>query len=432
MFNNIFRTVFVKIFAALVSFAIILLNAKYIGAEGVGVISIIILDISLIALLSGIIAGPAVVYYTSRKLISQLYLSSFIWIVFVIAFILIFNKILNNYPEVQNYIFPESYFRDILILSVIQSFIGLNLSILLGKEKIKSHNIINSLQFFVLILSVIYYFYFQKNHSVQAYLNSYYFAVVSSLAISSMLVIKEALKESFSLKISSTFKDVFKYGMFSQPASILQLLNYRIPYYFLSKYVGLNQLGIYSTANQVSEGLWIFSKSVSLVQYSKISNTNDKKYNIDLSIKLLKLSILITLIPILILVSIPEKAILYALGNNDFEGIKNVIYFLSPGILALVIKMILAHYFAGIGKPKFNMYASGFSLIIAIISSLILIPKFGINGAAITATITYISGAAIEFYYFRKSTACGYKILIISKSDIKYAFNFILHYFKVK
>jgi O-antigen/teichoic acid export membrane protein len=422
----------VKVLAAFISFAIVILNAKHIGAEGVGEISLIILNITILVLFSGIIAGPALVYFTPRKKLSELSIISTIWILIIMILAYFANQLLQNFPETHRAIIPRNQFNNILALSFIQSFYSVNMGIILGKEKIKTHNAITSVQFVVLLLALLIHFYILQNKSVEAYINSYYLAIIIPTFISFSIIVKKIFAEGFSINLRKTSKEMFIYGIFSQPASIIQILNYRIPYYFLSKSLGLNKLGIFTTANQISEGLWIFSKSVAMVQYSKIANTNNKESNIILTLKLLKFTVLITLLPLFILILIPEKAYLFIIGNNEFEGLKQVIYYLSPGIIFMTINTILAHYFSGIGKPKYNMYISALSLIFAIISGIILIPKYGLIGGGITASITYTSGALAAVILFIYKTKTKAKDFALSTHDIQFSINFIKNLIKNK
>jgi len=421
---------FVKVLAAFISFAIVILNAKHIGAEGVGEISLIILNITIIVLFSGIIAGPALVYFTPRKKISELLIISTAWILIIMILAYFGNEFLQKYPETHRAIIPPNQFNNILFISFIQSIYSLNMGIILGKEEIKTHNAITSVQFIVLFLTLIIHFYILELKTVESYINAYYLAVIISAIISFYLIIKQMFAEGIELNLRKTSKEMFIYGIFSQPASILQILNYRIPYYFLSKTLGLNKLGIFTTANQISEGLWIFSKSVAMVQYSKIANTDNKKSNIELTLKLLKFTILITLFPLIILMLIPESTYLFIIGNNEFEGLKQIIYYLSPGIIFMTVNTIFAHYFSGIGKPKYNMYISALSLIFAIISGLIFIPKYGLIGGGITASITYISGALAAVLLFVYKTKTKAKDFLLNTNDLKFSINFFKNIIK--
>ena len=71
--------------------------------------------------------------------------------------------------------------------------------------------------------------------------------------------------------------------------------------------MALIRIGIYSAALQVSESLWQFARSVSIVQYAKVSNLDDKEKGMRISMLLAKLNYAVTAVGIIVLLIIPEK-----------------------------------------------------------------------------------------------------------------------------
>lgn len=103
-----------------------------------------------------------------------------------------------------------------------------------------------------------------------------------------------------------------------------------------------------------------------------------------------------------------------------FAGIilKQKIYFEGLNIVPVIL---LANLFSGIysnlavwykltDKTKYGMYISIFGGVLTIISLLILIPSFGILGAAYATLFTYFSMALISWYFGRKFYTIPYEI----------------------
>ena len=178
-----------------------------------------------------------------------------------------------------------------------------------------------------------------------------------------------------------------------------------MPYYFLKAYFPVgNRLGVFTVGTQLSEGLWIVGKSVSMVQYSKISNTNDKKFNSVLTVSLLKFAVIVTTLLIIALLLIPVDIYISIFHFSAFGQVKEVILYLSPGIIALSGNMILSHYLSGTGKPHYNMITSFVGLVIITITGYYLISLWGLSGAAFAASITYITTFFLSaFFYFSQS-----------------------------
>jgi O-antigen/teichoic acid export membrane protein len=58
--------------------------------------------------------------------------------------------------------------------------------------------------------------------------------------------------------------------------------------------------------------------------------------------------------------------------------------------MAMTVNYSYSNYFSSIGKPLVGAYIFISGLIINIVLNLVLIPKIGISGAAISSSITYV------------------------------------------
>jgi O-antigen/teichoic acid export membrane protein len=196
------------------------------------------------------------------------------------------------------------------------------------------------------------------------------------------------------------------------------MLNKRLGYYFISKTLGLSSVGVYSSGAQLAEGLRLIGQSIALVQMSAISNSNDKDFAKQLTLQLLKLSFILTFSGVLILNLIPATWYGMIFGR-DFQDIKTIILCLSPGVLALAANAVFSHFFSGSGIPAFNLKASFAGFIVSLLALLLLIPFIGMNGAAISASLAYMTAIIYQWFVFRKLTKSSLHDLIIRVKDIR-------------
>jgi len=92
---------------------------------------------------------------------------------------------------------------------------------------------------------------------------------------------------------------------------------------------------------------------------------------------------------------------------------------LLPGIVGLAINKVLCSGFSGLGKPEFGTYTVTCSSIATIILDLLLIPKMGINGAAIASSIAYIVSAISGVVIFTRLSGIGMgKLLFVKRQDL--------------
>jgi O-antigen/teichoic acid export membrane protein len=202
-------------------------------------------------------------------------------------------------------------------------------------------------------------------------------------------------------------------------------MSFRLSYYFLELYHGEASVGIYSNGIQIMESIWLISKSISMVQYARIANTEDNKYSQVLSVRLLKASFIVSLVCIVPLVLLPEAFYLWLFGEG-FSGVKEVIWILAPGVLVYNISLILGHYFSGIGKYYVNTIASSAGLVVSLILFVMLIPAYVEAGAGIAASISYLVTSLVVLIFFVRESKMGSEFFTISNDD----FNLIRGFFK--
>lgn len=427
MFNKILSTTATRFLATIISFLIVVMNSRTIGPEGIGTIGIILLDVSILTTFSNIFGGPSLVYFTPRRQLKSLFIISFFSsVIGALAVVFIYGLTEVFYFD-SSILIPDGFFIHILFMTFIQTFLSNNLNILLGKEKIYIHNLLSIFQVFVLFISLSVLYFYQGGLTINSWLIAWYLSQFLPLLISLYLIFR-LLKISGGAYLLDfkLIKEISRFGLLLQMASIVQLLNYRLPYYLLNKFFpATTQLGVFTVGTQLSEGVLIIGKSVSMVQYSKISNSIDISKNGKLSVQLLKFSLLTSVLIIVILLIFPEDFYVFLFSFQVFSSIKDIVFWLSPGIIAVTANMIFSHYLSGIGNPQINLRVSIIGLIVIIVAGIPLISSFGFIGAAISTSLSYIISSILSFYYFKKYSKIKYTDLVFNKEDYFFVINLL-------
>jgi len=131
---------------------------------------------------------------------------------------------------------------------------------------------------------------------------------------------------------------------------------------------------------------------------------------------------MITLLAIIALLIVPQSVISFILGG-EFSTIKSLFFFLAPGVFFMSISTIFSHYFAGLALYKYNFRTSGFGLILSLVLSILLIPLFNLQGAAIATSIVFAGQTLFQITLFKKETEMSWGAIverfIASSSKIK-------------
>ncbi|MCX6231710.1 MAG: polysaccharide biosynthesis C-terminal domain-containing protein [Bacteroidetes bacterium] len=411
MINKILNTFSIKFLSAICNLLIAVLVSRYLGKFGKGEQSIVLTTISLILIFVNIAGGATLVFLTPRYNLRKLITLSYIWSLFVALifyFILSFTKIVN----------PE-FIGHICLLSLIISFAAINANILLGKEKVNTSNFVNLVQPVITLLALFFFFIIVAKIDVMAYINALYMAYLFSFILS-IVLLKNAKNKQ--LIKNDSWKDtlfaMFSLGFYNQISHIISLLNARLSYYLLDKYYGAGQLGIYSNGVSLTEAVWMVSGSMAMVQYAHIVNATDNKTSQQLTAKLTKISLLISLLIMIFMVLLPSEFYSFVFGK-EFVNINIIMLFLAPGVILWNFLLLIGHYFSGTGKFYIGVKASSVGLIVTLLLSFWLIPRFGFYGAAVVTSISYIFTSMVVVYYFKKESGLGLYDLIPNVKDIK-------------
>lgn len=409
MFKKVAGTFGTKLTIALCNLLILTLNSRFLGAEGLGTIALIILAISFTLLLNEFAGGGALVYLSSRIELKKLISSTYLWNILIAAcsgFILLLIPIV-----------PYPYILAVVSLSLIQGFSTINNHILLGNGEIKAHNISSLIQALTTLLGLILLLLFYK-HSVESYLLALFISSITSFIYSGIILLKKYTFWTLNEQKDKHWKVLFRFGSINQLANISQLLNQRIVYYFIDSFLGRATLGMFSAATQIAESVWVIGRSIATVQYSEISKLNDARKASTISLSLIKVSLSLSALATGFLLLLPNEFFNWLLGNKfELEGI---IATLSLGIIAMSGSFTLSHHFAGLGKPEYNALASFLGLLIILLSGYFLITEqLQIYGAGLANSISYVAIFLFQSFLFIRENKLSLLDLLPNSKDIE-------------
>lgn len=383
MIRKILHTIFTKFSSAGLGFLTIILISQILGVEAKGEQAIMVYNINLLLMLFTLIGNSTLIYLTPRKDFSNLIIPSFLWIVITAILVSLF------FPNIC------------VFIAVLAAISEINQFLLLGKQKISQANILKLIYPLISFSYILILWLFNRFTSVEDFITAMLIAYIASFFYGIFALRDEYknLKLISKQELTSSFKTLFSLGVTKQIGYIAQSMNYRLCFYILGFYCGETLVGIYSNAVSLSEAVMLFGSSLALVQYSSLSNNEDDSSSKQFSWKMSKINGIFTAGALLVLCLLPSEVYSFVFGKG-FEEISQAIRILSIGILPLSIASNFTQYFYAKGNFKISTVASLIGLAVTIIAGLILIPKYQLQGAALTATLSYFTTFAIEFYFF--------------------------------
>jgi O-antigen/teichoic acid export membrane protein len=395
-----------------INLLIAVILSQYLGPEGKGIQSLIITTITFVLVFANLVGGATLVYLVPRHSASLLILPSYAWTI-LIALASYF--ILLLFPVVE-----PSFIIHICILSVLNSISAINTSILTGKEKISTANLVSLVQPIVLIISMFTLFTLTEKPGIGEYIIALYLAFGISALISFGYYHKHCGRIGIyrMAEYRVIIIEMIRFGILNQVAHITQMLSFRLSFYVLDRYHGEAAVGVYSNGISLAESIWLISKSISLVQYARISNIENRAEAALLTVRLIKFSFFASLFLLIPLMVLPVSFYTWIFGEG-FSETRLVIRTLAAGVLVYNFSILAGHYFSGTGRYQVNAVSSSLGLIASIILYFTLIPEFGLAGAGWATSLSYLITTIILMILFNKENKGWYRELIPSGKDFR-------------
>lgn len=407
MLKKITGTIASRLFIAVMNLLLTVQAGHALGASGLGIISLVVLGITLVMLPANLIGGGALVYLVPRRPLAELLRPAYAWA--LISCMLAYVALLA-FPVV-----PAGFELHVCALAFIQALYTIHFGVLAGQQRIRAHNIVSSVHAAVLLLAFTWLLHTSAHADAMDYVHASYVAF-GLTAVLSAAAIRWKSGPPMSERHDS-LRTLLRQGLYVQGANGAQLLNYRLAYWFIEHFRGNAALGIYSVGNQLAESAWLAPRSLGLVLVSKVSNIAHDGEQRWLTLIIARLAIAMALSVVLVLWLLPDAVFSWAFGK-EIIGLRPILLLLSPGIIAMAVSQAFSHYFSGTGRNVHNLIGSGLGMLVSVVCGLYLVPRFGLKGAAATASLAYGTSILYQLIVFMRGGRSRWSDLLPGREDL--------------
>ena len=400
MLKKILGTGAARAVNVLTQLATLIMGTKFLGAAEWGKAFIAQTDITFLLIGIELIAGSGLVYFTPRKKLATLLTLSYGWIAFMMLIYIVLFNLLHLFPWVYK-IIPQYYSTIILTMTFVYSLHEFNLNHFLGKERVATYNWLFLIQILTQVTMMAVFIFVLDLRTAKALLYSQLCGYSLATLVGWMLLIPSLKREGHD-PLKDSLKEMLHYGAFLQLSTLVTTLNKRLSLYLLKTHCDERSIGVYALGTQVTEGVNIIGQSIGLVEFSSLSNTEKEERASQLTLRLMKIAVLLTIAALLVIGLLPSSFFEW-LFSGEFGNIRLIILLMAPGVVFLSAHTVLYNYFSGTGQPKHNLYASLIGLAVTLVAALVLIPWLGICGAAVTSSLAYMSMFVYQWLVFRRS-----------------------------
>ncbi|MDD2889357.1 MAG: oligosaccharide flippase family protein [bacterium] len=374
--------------------------ARVLGPEGKGALKLLILVPSMIVGFGTMGIEIANIYFIGQKKYDiQLLMGNTIVVTIVMSVIIMilypifiphFFSVLK--VDVPYYLKLLTYF--IVPLGLLGTFLS---SFLLGLQRIVIRSIIDIIRSVSLLLFIIIcIFVFHAGlHSILI-INIF----ISLLPVGLMFLVLKDVVKIFPSYDKEAFKSVFCFGIKGYVGNVTHYFNIRLDLFLVAFFLGPKEVGIYSVAVGLGELIWYIPSAISTVMFPAIANSTMGASKV-LAINTVQ-KLFIPFIIIGLGIAVFGKFFIHFLYGEQFITAYPALVLLLPGILIMGICGPFWDYITGIGKIEYNLLTAPLSLGVTVALDIILIPKFGIVGAAIASSCAYIVATLVIIYLYLK------------------------------
>jgi stage V sporulation protein B len=407
----------VQILGLAATIALTILVTRVTGAQGKGLYTLVALVVSLVTLASSLGIAWASIHYIGRGtyplaeatgtlITSSLVSAAFSTGALGLAFLL----------------FRHSYFHDLNSTQiavalgatpVAQLTVGLG-SILLGLNRVVQYTLVTLVQLLTSLALQIPLALAGRLTATSAIV-AWAIGMGAGFVFALWLVSRQApLRPRFNRDM---FKSLLSYGIKGYIANLMTLLNYRLDALIVNGFIGVASLGVYSISVALAELLWYAANSVSLVMFPHVSGLSREEAN-RVTPVVARNTLLLTFLGAIAMFILGRWLILLVLGPSMLPALLPM-WLLLPGIVTLSAGKVIASYLSGIGRPIYATYISAFNVILTIIFDIVLIPRYGIAGAAVASSIVYTCASALSVVMFIRESGCSWReTLIVQREDL--------------
>jgi O-antigen/teichoic acid export membrane protein len=268
--------------------------------------------------------------------------------------------------------------------------------ILNGLRQMKKYAAASIFQSILLILFTLVFFYFYPN----------IISAIAGLVLSTMgttLFLIFVSRKSLHIDLENfikTTKMLLGFGIQTLGTNLVNMINLQADTFFIGFFLDAKEVGYYAAATGISRFFWVAPQAIQTISYPAISeywakrNIPGLELMVDRSMRYAALA----LIPLGMMMGLfSSEIITWIYGQEFFNSSLSLQILLVGTIFFGIFFTSIGGALAGANRPDLSLKAASLGAGLTIILNIILVPNFGIVGAAIATTSSLIFFACLYY-----------------------------------
>jgi O-antigen/teichoic acid export membrane protein len=214
------------------------------------------------------------------------------------------------------------------------------------------------------------------------------------------------------------FLESVKFGVIPFLALVVMNMNFKADVFLIKYYLNDTAVGLYTLGVTIVDKITLLPEAIGLILFSRVTNISEGEAR-KMTPLVCRFSILLSIVIGGVMFATAGFVVPLVYGS-EFELSVGPLLILTPGTISLTVYIILHGDLTARGKAKITLYIFAFALVLNILLNLILIPMYGINGAAVASTVSYtIGGVGLVKAFAKINSISFWKLLFPTKEDFR-------------
>jgi stage V sporulation protein B len=234
-----------------------------------------------------------------------------------------------------------------------------------------------------------------------------------------ILALRHFFRSSYQIKEArqQLLPTVF-FGIRGQAGTLASFFSYRLDVFVVNYFLDASQVGLYSLGVIISEALWQLPAIVAMALFPRTARTVTSGSE-NFTCMILRQVTLIT-VSAAALIAIASPIAVPLIFGARFAPSVAVIWWILPGTVALSLGKVVAADLTARGWINHLPISASIGLALTLILDFLLIPRLGIQGAAIASSLAYLaSGVYLLAVLQRKLKTSWKNLLVPSLQDLR-------------
>jgi O-antigen/teichoic acid export membrane protein len=244
--------------------------------------------------------------------------------------------------------------------------------------------------------------------------------LIALSAIGPLLVLVLLRRSDIQLRKPSCMKikELLTYGYRSVLGTLPEELNTRLDQVVIAIWLTDMQLGYYVVAVSWSLILAPFMRAIGSVLLPHVAGKLDLQEQMELLAQSTRNSLFLIMVATIALLIITPFVFPFVFGDEFLSSVPVALMLLIASSF-YHLKNILSDGLRGLGFPEATAYAEITSLVVTVITLILLVPKTGIMGAAISSLLAYfLSVGLLTLFTLRKTSLQLVSLYILTSRDV--------------